>query len=133
MPDELGGPSDFAANGAPRRSPSELALDAIRPLATLPVFFKLTGRRVVLAGGSEAAAWKAELLAAAGAKVAVFSPSPSPKMRETAGRYPQIAIPRAWVAGRFRRRRLGRRRGGERAGGRAFARAARRAPGRRSM
>jgi hypothetical protein len=52
MPDELGAQSDFAADGAPRRSPSELALDAIRPLANLPVFFKLTGRRAVLAGGS---------------------------------------------------------------------------------
>ena len=84
----------------PRRAaaPSELALDAIRPLANLPVFFKLTGRRVVLAGGSEAAAWKAELLAASGADVAVFAPSPSPKMLETAARHPQIAIfLRAWA------------------------------------
>jgi uroporphyrin-III C-methyltransferase/precorrin-2 dehydrogenase/sirohydrochlorin ferrochelatase len=98
MPDELGAQSDFAADGAPRRSPSELALDAIRPLANLPVFFKLTGRRAVLAGGSEAAAWKAELLAASGADVAVFAPSPSSKMLETAGRYPQIAIfLRAWA------------------------------------
>ena len=98
MPDELGAQSDFAADGAPRSSPSELALDAIRPLANLPVFFKLTGRRAVLAGGSEAAAWKAELLAASGADVAVFAPSPSSKMLETAGRYPQIAIfLRAWA------------------------------------
>ena len=99
MPNERGDPSDLAADGAPRRGPSERALDAIRPLANLPVFFKLAGRRVVLAGGSEAAAWKAELLAAAGAEVAVFAPSPSPKMRETAARYPGIAIfPRAWAA-----------------------------------
>jgi uroporphyrin-III C-methyltransferase/precorrin-2 dehydrogenase/sirohydrochlorin ferrochelatase len=39
----------------------------IEPLATLPLFHKLDGRKVVLAGGSEAALWKAELLAAAGA------------------------------------------------------------------
>ena len=45
----------------------------IAPLATLPVFFKLDGKRVVLAGGSEAALWKAELLAATGAQVDVFS------------------------------------------------------------
>jgi uroporphyrin-III C-methyltransferase / precorrin-2 dehydrogenase / sirohydrochlorin ferrochelatase len=93
MPDEIG------AGDAPRRNPSELALDAIRPLANLPVFFRLTGRRVVLAGGSEAAAWKAELLAASGADVAVFAPAPSPKMLETAGRHPQIALfPRDWAA-----------------------------------
>ncbi len=97
MPDELGARPEA---GAPRRSPSELALDAIRPLANLPLFFKLEGRRVVLAGGSEAAAWKAELLAASGADVAVFAPSPSPKMLETAGRHPPITIfLRAWEPG----------------------------------
>ncbi|MCA0319144.1 MAG: siroheme synthase CysG [Proteobacteria bacterium] len=46
------------------------------PLAVLPVFLKLAGRRVVVAGGSEAAVWKAELLAAAGARVEVFAGSP---------------------------------------------------------
>ena len=40
-------------------------------LATLPVFFDLSGKRVIMAGGSDAAAWKAELLAAAGAAVTV--------------------------------------------------------------
>ena len=100
MPNERGVPSDLATDGAPRRGPSERALDAIRPLANLPVFFKLAGRRVVVAGGTDAAAWKAELLAAAGAEVVVFSPSPSPKMLETAARHPAIAIfPRDWVAG----------------------------------
>jgi uroporphyrin-III C-methyltransferase/precorrin-2 dehydrogenase/sirohydrochlorin ferrochelatase len=43
------------------------------PLARLPVFLSLGGKRVVLAGGGEAAAWKAELLAAAGAQVAVYA------------------------------------------------------------
>lgn len=42
-------------------------------LATLPVFFKLQARRAVVAGGSDAAAWKAELLAAAGAEVHVYA------------------------------------------------------------
>ena len=46
----------------------------IEPLATLPVFFDLTGRRVAMAGGSAAAAWKAELLAAAGADVILHAP-----------------------------------------------------------
>ena len=45
-------------------------------LATLPVFLKLEGRRVVMAGGSEAVAWKAELFAAAGALVEVHAPEP---------------------------------------------------------
>jgi uroporphyrin-III C-methyltransferase/precorrin-2 dehydrogenase/sirohydrochlorin ferrochelatase len=43
------------------------------PLARLPVFYALGGKRAVVVGGSAAAAWKAELLAAAGAKVDVFS------------------------------------------------------------
>ncbi|WP_414462129.1 NAD(P)-dependent oxidoreductase [Hyphomicrobium sp. DY-1] len=45
----------------------------IGPLATLPVFFKLDGKRVVLIGGGEPALWKAELLAATGALVEVFA------------------------------------------------------------
>ncbi|PJI44855.1 MAG: uroporphyrinogen-III C-methyltransferase [Rhizobium sp.] len=42
------------------------------PLAKLPVFWSLEGKRVVVAGGSDAAAWKAELLAACGAEVHVY-------------------------------------------------------------
>jgi uroporphyrin-III C-methyltransferase / precorrin-2 dehydrogenase / sirohydrochlorin ferrochelatase len=44
-------------------------------LARLPVFFALTDKRAVVAGGSAAAAWKAELLSAAGARVDVYSAS----------------------------------------------------------
>src|ERR1700729_470922 len=100
MPDDLGARSEFSGDAAPRRNPSERALDAIRPLANLPVFFKLTGRPVVLAGGSEAAAWKAELLGASGAAVSVFAAAPSAKMLETAARHPEIAIvSRAWTPG----------------------------------
>lgn len=43
-------------------------------LAKLPVFWALDGKRVLVAGGSDAAAWKAELLAACGAEVHVFAP-----------------------------------------------------------
>jgi uroporphyrin-III C-methyltransferase / precorrin-2 dehydrogenase / sirohydrochlorin ferrochelatase len=97
MPDEKGAEPD-PANRAPRH-PSEMALDAIRPLANLPVFFNLAGRRVVVAGGSDAAAWKAELLAASGAQVQVFAPAASTKMAETAARHPRIAIiGRIWRA-----------------------------------
>lgn len=42
-------------------------------LATLPVFHKLDGKKVLLAGGSDAAAWKAELAAAAGAHVHIYA------------------------------------------------------------
>ncbi|ODT71366.1 MAG: uroporphyrinogen-III C-methyltransferase [Pelagibacterium sp. SCN 63-23] len=45
----------------------------IAPLAVLPVFFDLRGKRVVIIGGSEPAAWKIELLAAAGARVDVYA------------------------------------------------------------
>ncbi len=50
------------------------------PLSTLPVFVALEGKRAVVAGGSEAAAWKAELVAAAGAHVEVFAAEPGEEM-----------------------------------------------------
>ena len=43
------------------------------PLAVLPVFFDLKGRRVVVAGAGDALVWKVELVAAAGAYVDVFT------------------------------------------------------------
>jgi len=52
--------------------PSEGA-ERIAPLAKLPVFWSLADKRAIVAGGSDAAAWKAELLAACGAKVEVYS------------------------------------------------------------
>lgn len=45
----------------------------VEPLAVLPVFLPLKGRPVLVAGGSDAAAWKAELLHAAGALVQVYA------------------------------------------------------------
>lgn len=41
----------------------------IAPLATLPLFHKLAGRKAVVVGASQGALWKAELLEAAGAEV----------------------------------------------------------------
>lgn len=55
---------------APRRTKPP----RIGAMATLPLFHKLQGRRVVLAGDSEGATWKAELLAATGADLHVFAP-----------------------------------------------------------
>ena len=55
------------------RTPSEARPARMGPLARLPVFLALDGKRAVLAGGSPAAAWKAELLSAAGAHVDVYA------------------------------------------------------------
>ncbi|WP_252192755.1 siroheme synthase CysG [Rhizobium sp. CSW-27] len=57
-----------------RTTPARQAPARMEPLAKLPVFFNLDGKRVVLAGGSDGAAWKAELLVASGAIVDVFCP-----------------------------------------------------------
>lgn len=56
--------------------PTETRPARMAPLAVLPVFLELAGKRAVVAGGSEAAAWKAELLSAARAAVDVFAPEP---------------------------------------------------------
>lgn len=56
----------------------------IAPLATLPLFFKLEGARVLLIGGNEGAAWKAELLAASGGDVMVVAPEIEEEMRKVA-------------------------------------------------
>lgn len=55
-------------------------------LSVLPVFLKLKGRRVLLAGGSEGAAWKAELLAASGAHVDIICEDISHEMEEILAR-----------------------------------------------
>ena len=49
-----------------RRNPSlpSDGQERISPLAKLPVFWSLQGKRAVIAGGSDGAAWKAELLQA---------------------------------------------------------------------
>jgi uroporphyrin-III C-methyltransferase / precorrin-2 dehydrogenase / sirohydrochlorin ferrochelatase len=74
------------------RTPSEARPPRMEALARLPVFFALAGRRVVVAGGSAAAAWKAELLAAAGAAVDVYAAEPSDELTEIAAHAPQGAI-----------------------------------------
>ena len=58
------------------RKPSEAAPQRLSALARLPVFLDLGGKRAVLAGGAAGAAWKAELLAAAGADVQIFADEP---------------------------------------------------------
>ncbi len=55
------------------RKPANAAPARMGALTKLPLFFDLAGRRAVLAGGTAAAAWKAELLAAAGARVEIYA------------------------------------------------------------
>ncbi|MFN3890275.1 MAG: siroheme synthase CysG [Beijerinckiaceae bacterium] len=62
------------------RKPSEASPNRLSALARLPVFLDLNGRTAVLAGGSAGAAWKAELLAAAGASVQIFAEDASEEM-----------------------------------------------------
>lgn len=72
---------------------------AIEPLATLPVFLKLQGRRVLLAGGTAPAVWKAELLAAAGAAVDVVAEAPCAEMEALCTALPERLTlhRRAWT------------------------------------
>lgn len=62
------------------RRPAEVRSGRIGTLARLPVFLSLEGKRVMLAGGSPAAAWKAELLLAAGASVDIYAEAPSQEL-----------------------------------------------------
>jgi uroporphyrin-III C-methyltransferase / precorrin-2 dehydrogenase / sirohydrochlorin ferrochelatase len=64
----------------------------IEALATLPVFFKLGGKRVIVVGGSEPALWKAELLAAAGAHVDVYAEALEEGFRALAGSPPNGSV-----------------------------------------
>lgn len=87
------------------RAPAEYRSAApMGKLARLPAFFALEGKRVLVAGGSQAAAWKAELLAAAGARVDVYAPDPGDELRGLAGAGAGGAVTlhlRRWTAGDF--------------------------------
>jgi uroporphyrin-III C-methyltransferase/precorrin-2 dehydrogenase/sirohydrochlorin ferrochelatase len=88
----------------PRRTPQPVRPHRMMPLATLPVFFKLTGAHVVLAGGNEAAAWKAELVAAAGATVTVIDPQPCAEIEALAANPPAgglALVRRCWLPADF--------------------------------
>ena len=79
----------------PRRTrPPRLAA-----LAQLPMFADLKDKRVVVAGDGQAALWKAELAAAAGARVAVLAPHPDVDLEELSASPPagSVAIlARSW-------------------------------------
>ncbi|MEK9969088.1 MAG: siroheme synthase CysG [Ferrovibrio sp.] len=78
------------------RKPVEAAsAQRIGTLAKLPVFLDLHGRRVIGAGGSAAAAWKAELLKAAGADVTVYADECSAEIQAL----DVVRVARNWQAG----------------------------------
>src|ERR1051325_1555753 len=61
-------------------------------LARLPLFFALERRRAVVTGGTSAAAWKAELLSAAGAEVEVYASEPCEELLALAAEPPRGTI-----------------------------------------
>ena len=82
------------------REPEARAPARIAAMATLPLFHKLAGRKVVLAGDSEGALWKAELLTAAGADLHVFAPERPDAFAALAANPPSgrvTVIPRGWT------------------------------------
>jgi uroporphyrin-III C-methyltransferase / precorrin-2 dehydrogenase / sirohydrochlorin ferrochelatase len=83
------------------RTPSEIKATRMGPLARLPAFFALENKRAVVAGGSQAAIWKAELLSAAGAHVDVFAPVADEDLQSLAATPPRGEIlirERRWAA-----------------------------------
>lgn len=87
------------------RKPAETAPPRMGPLAKLPVFLDLAGKRAIVVGGSAAAAWKSELLAAAGARVEVYAETLESDMASCiAGAHADNPIrhhARAWAADIF--------------------------------
>jgi len=64
----------------------------MQALARLPLFFALAGKRVVVSGGTPAAAWKVELLSAAGAAVEVYAPDACDELLEIAAAPPDGTV-----------------------------------------
>lgn len=78
------------------RQPSEAARPRMGALDVLPVFFDLKAKRVLVAGGEEPAAWKAELLAAAGAHITVYAEDICAEMAALADRGAVVVIATHW-------------------------------------
>ncbi len=89
---------------ATTRTPVETKPPRMEALARLPVFLSLRGRRAIVAGGTGAAAWKADLLSAAGANVDVYAEAPSEELLNVAqdSRHGSVTVHRrAWTADDF--------------------------------
>ncbi len=83
------------------RKPTEERPARLAPLAKLPIFFALEGKRAVVAGGGEASVWKVELLAATGASVEVFVEDPCAELIKLIATYEERAVRlwrRTWAA-----------------------------------
>jgi uroporphyrin-III C-methyltransferase / precorrin-2 dehydrogenase / sirohydrochlorin ferrochelatase len=83
------------------RTPTEARPPRMQPLARLPVFLALEGKRAMVAGNGPGAAWKTELLSAAGAAVDVYAEHPCDELLTVAADPPHGAIAlhdRAWQA-----------------------------------
>jgi uroporphyrin-III C-methyltransferase/precorrin-2 dehydrogenase/sirohydrochlorin ferrochelatase len=86
------------------RQPAEMFSSRMAPLSRLPAFFELAGKRAVVAGSTQAAAWKAELLSAAGAQVDVFAPTLDSDLSALVAAPPAgavVAHARGWTPGDF--------------------------------
>jgi uroporphyrin-III C-methyltransferase/precorrin-2 dehydrogenase/sirohydrochlorin ferrochelatase len=82
-----------------RRDPTPAHPPRMQALARLPIFLTLAGKRALVAGNGAPVAWKAELLAAAGAEVAVFAERPCEELRTITAKASRAAITlqqRAW-------------------------------------
>ena len=85
--------ADSASTETAQREPSATPA-RIAPLANLPLFHRLSGRKAVVAGSSAGALWKAELLAAAGADVLVLAGGDAEKFAAL----PALTVlPREWT------------------------------------
>jgi uroporphyrin-III C-methyltransferase / precorrin-2 dehydrogenase / sirohydrochlorin ferrochelatase len=86
------------------RRPIEAPGPRMEPLARLPVFLALEGKRALVVGEGAAAVWKAELLSAAGARVDVYTLEPSDelwRLAAAAPRGPISIVARAYAASDF--------------------------------
>ena len=88
------------------RKPRETKPLRMSALARLPVFLALEGKRAVVAGATPAAAWKAELLSAAGANVDVYAIDVSDEMLQLVADPPRQFRSDRSAADRCRSRRL---------------------------
>jgi len=82
------------------RAPVETPSPRMGRLARLPIFVALEDKRAIIAGGGAAAAWKAELLSAAGALVDVYAETPGDDLVAVSADPPHGAVVlhrRAWA------------------------------------
>ena len=95
MDETIAEPARRAARGSQRADGHAPMGD----LAVLPVFFALAGKRVVLAGATERAVWKAELLHATGAAVDIYAAEPCHEMHDLLRLCPRLKLhQRGWAS-----------------------------------